>query len=743
MDTKFIKILVIDDNPSNLLSIKALINDLFLYAEVFTTTDGMEGIRIAKEEDPTAIFLDIFMPKMNGFEVCQKIKEDEQLSIIPVVFVTALETDREARIKALQVGAEGFLAKPIDELELVAKVKSMVKIKNANQYHRAEKERLNILVQERTQELEIELEKRRKAENTLLGLNIQLQQNQTAMLNLMDDMQNEIENRKRLESELESSLKNEKRQTFELELLLEGAKSILQDREFNLTAKKNFDLLKKITGAASGYVVLLNNQNPSKDLAYFKSDNMPFDIKNNIPLNPDSLKSVVLNTNKIIYENDFMHSHLGKSLPKDHVALRNALYSPLIMEGKSVGLICLINKAEDFNENDVRTAEAFSNLTTLALDNWKSREKLADSEELFRSTILQSNDGIVIADSEFRIIEWNIAQTQIFGYTADEMQGKTLWEFQYINLPEELRTEENFLQIKHKWLTIMDESVENKESLLSVIKEIEIQTKHNLRKTIQVSSFAIRLPGKTLYGSFTRDITDQKYTERMKDSFINMVSHELRTPLASIKGSIDLLMQLQETNFTKEQSLILDICKKNTDRLCTFVNHVLDFQKLKNKSIDLNIAKINLRKLLKDVYSLMLVPAKEKNIQLELDIKQNLPKIECDHDSIYRLMINLVSNGISFTEKGSVSISCKYISAIQAVEICVSDTGIGIQQDDIKKLFASFSQITSSNYSRPGSSGLGLAISKEIVERHHGKIWVESKINEGTSFFVVLPLTQG
>lgn len=238
MDTKFLKILVIDDNPSNLLSIKALINDLFLYAEVFTTTDGMEGIRIAKEEDPTAIFLDIFMPKMNGFEVCQKIKEDEQLSIIPVVFVTALETDREARIKALQVGAEGFLAKPIDELELVAKVKSMVKIKNANQYHRAEKERLNILVQERTQELEIELEKRRKAENTLLGLNIQLQQNQTAMLNLMDDMQNEIENRKRLESELESSLKNEKRQTFELELLLEGAKSILQDREFNLTAKK-------------------------------------------------------------------------------------------------------------------------------------------------------------------------------------------------------------------------------------------------------------------------------------------------------------------------------------------------------------------------------------------------------------------------------------------------------------------------------------------------------------------------
>ncbi|MDD4664292.1 MAG: response regulator, partial [Caldisericia bacterium] len=342
MNKSFLKLLVIDDNPDNLLSIKALICDLFLHVEVFMARDGISGIAIAKQEDPSVIFLDIHMPKLDGFEVCQKIKEDDQLAIIPVVFVTALETNKETRIKALQVGAEGFLSKPIDELELMAQIKAMVKIKDANMYHRIEKEKLSTLVRDRTEELEIELEKRKNAENTLRSLNVQLQQNQSVMLNLMEDMQNEIESRKRLESELESSLKKEKKQTYELELLLEGAKSILQDREFNLTAKKHFDLLKKITGAASGYVMLSNNQHPEKELAFFQSENMPFDIQKNTPLVSQSLKSVVLNSNKITYENDFKHSHWGKSLPKGHIPLRNALYSPLIMENKVVGLICLI-----------------------------------------------------------------------------------------------------------------------------------------------------------------------------------------------------------------------------------------------------------------------------------------------------------------------------------------------------------------------------------------------------------------
>ena len=210
MENTSLKILVIDDNPDNLLSIKALINEMFANAVVFTANNGLSGLKIAKKEDLSVILLDILMPGMDGFQVCHKIKKDEMLLHIPVVFITALGTDRETRIKALQVGAEGFLSKPINELELMAQIKAMVKIKKANIDRINEKERLGALVLERTKELEIELEKREKVESTLRDLNIKFQRNQFALMNVMEDMQEEIKNRKRLEEEIATSLENEK-----------------------------------------------------------------------------------------------------------------------------------------------------------------------------------------------------------------------------------------------------------------------------------------------------------------------------------------------------------------------------------------------------------------------------------------------------------------------------------------------------------------------------------------------------
>jgi len=156
----------------------------------------------------------------------------------------------------------------------------------------------------------------------------------------------------------------------------------------------------------------------------------------------------------------------------------------------------------------------------------------------------------------------------------------------------------------------------------------------------------------------------------------------------------------------------------------------------------INTTKVNIEKVLNDVYKMMVLPAKEKKLHLILDVPKNLPLFECDSDKIFRLVTNLVGNSIKYTEKGSVSITCNYLQKKNSILITVSDTGIGIHQDDLKKLFTSFSQVTSKNYSRPGSSGLGLAISKEIVDKHHGEIWVESVPDEGTSVFVQLPLQQ-
>ena len=132
MGNRILKILAIDDNQDNLITLKALINDAFPEAVTLTALNGTKGLELAGTEDPDLILLDIVMPGMDGFEVCKKLKTSNEICDIPVVFITALKGDKESRILALECGAEAFLAKPIDEYELTAQIRAMVKIKAAS-----------------------------------------------------------------------------------------------------------------------------------------------------------------------------------------------------------------------------------------------------------------------------------------------------------------------------------------------------------------------------------------------------------------------------------------------------------------------------------------------------------------------------------------------------------------------------------------------------------------------------------
>jgi len=162
-----LKILAIDDNNDNLISLKAIINDTFPGAVVLTALNGRKGIELAIANNPDVILLDIIMPGMDGFEVCRLLKLDERVNDIPVVFLTALKGDKENRIKALECGADGFLSKPIDETELIAQIRAMIKIKAANEQKRDEKERLERMVEERTIALQDELNEKIKAKKLL------------------------------------------------------------------------------------------------------------------------------------------------------------------------------------------------------------------------------------------------------------------------------------------------------------------------------------------------------------------------------------------------------------------------------------------------------------------------------------------------------------------------------------------------------------------------------------------------
>jgi len=175
MENKQIKILAIDDNPDNLVVLKALFTETFPNANLVSARSGKTGIELCINEKPDVVLLDIVMPEMDGYEVCRAIKSHYSIKHIPVVMITAARTDKESRIKALESGADGFLAKPLDESELTAQVKAMLRIKESEDRKLNEKAWLEKLVLERTEALERELHERKKAEEAILEGKIRYQ----------------------------------------------------------------------------------------------------------------------------------------------------------------------------------------------------------------------------------------------------------------------------------------------------------------------------------------------------------------------------------------------------------------------------------------------------------------------------------------------------------------------------------------------------------------------------------------
>jgi PAS domain S-box-containing protein len=184
MESRIIRILAIDDNPDNLVSIRALIQDAFPGAVTFTVLNGAKGFELAAAEDPDVILLDIVMPGMDGFDVCKKLKADKKLCDIPVVFLTALKGDPESRIRALECGGDAFLAKPIDKSELTAQIRAMLKVKQTNIAKLEENERLTSLVAEQFKEIT---------------------ETQAATLNLLEEASRENAARKKIEKALQES----------------------------------------------------------------------------------------------------------------------------------------------------------------------------------------------------------------------------------------------------------------------------------------------------------------------------------------------------------------------------------------------------------------------------------------------------------------------------------------------------------------------------------------------------------
>ncbi len=228
----------------------------------------------------------------------------------------------------------------------------------------------------------------------------------------------------------------------------------------------------------------------------------------------------------------------------------------------------------------------------------------------------------------------------------------------------------------------------------------------------------------------------------IQKEFSSTLSHELRTPLASIKAGVDIVLSGTTGDLTADQKDFLSKSKANIDRLNRLINDILDLAHLESGKTPVNIQPNDLNGVVRSVMETQGSVAQDKGVYLKSTLDPQLPAIAFDVDKIIQVLNNLIANAIKFTDKGGVTVSTFNHPQANHIEICIKDTGYGIQAEDIPKLFNKFQQLGEPAHRKTGGTGLGLAICKEIIRQHGGKIYVESKAGEGSAFYFVLPIQE-
>ncbi len=368
----------------------------------------------------------------------------------------------------------------------------------------------------------------------------------------------------------------------------------------------------------------------------------------------------------------------------------------------------------------------------------KLDQRLRDQQFYTRSLIESNIDALMTTDPSGIITDVNKQMEALTGCTRDELIGAPFKG--YFTDPE--RAEAGIkLVLSEKKVTDYELTARARDGKKTVV-------------SYNATTFYDR--DRTLQGVFAaaRDVTERKRVElelkqakadaesasRTKSDFLASMSHEIRTPMNAIMGIADLLAK---TPLSAEQNRYVQIFRRAGDNLLNLINDILDLSKVESSQLELERTGFSLSDLLGKVTEMVVTRAEEKGLALVFEIASDVPnELIGDPTRLQQVLLNLVGNAIKFTESGEVSVrvtSAGDSSSPTGLRFTISDTGIGIATANLGRVFERFSQADSSTTRRFGGSGLGLTISKRLVEAMGGRIWVESILAKGSVFSLVVP----
>lgn len=397
--------------------------------------------------------------------------------------------------------------------------------------------------------------------------------------------------------------------------------------------------------------------------------------------------------------------------------------------GFRVGTLCVIDtRPRTFSAADLallcdlaRIAEDELNHKEIsdALESWRV------SEQRFRAVFHESSIGMTMVDESRHIVQANLAfagmisippaelrGTPMAAYIHPEDRGRDRIEELFSGELERYRLEQRYVRPDGTWFwgALTASILRDRDGQPDVvIKMIE-------------------------------DVTERKELERVKDELVSVVGHELRTPLTSIRGSLGLLEAGVAGDLPGEAADMVRIARENTERLARLVEETLDLERLHAGRVELNVDTVLSSTLLTTTAQVVQPLADAAGVDLVWEAPGDL-ELNVDPDRIVQALVNLVANAIKFSPRGSCVRTTVKAHGTEGL-ISVRDQGRGIPLDQLESIFERFRQVDASDHREKGGTGLGLPISRAIVEQHAGRIWAESEPGEGSTFRITLPLTQ-
>lgn len=376
-----------------------------------------------------------------------------------------------------------------------------------------------------------------------------------------------------------------------------------------------------------------------------------------------------------------------------------------------------------FSERDFVLIQLFA--------QWIGNEMARSTSELqlsqFKTTLDKIRDCVYMFDpSSLRFFYVNQGAIEQVGYSYKELLNMTP-----VDITPDVSSED--------FSKMIEPLISGEQS--SLVYETVHQHKNGNRIPVDVFLQYIEPGNETpRFVALVRDITDRKRVENMKNDFVSTVSHELRTPLTSIHGSIALLASGAIGELPQAVMEMLRIAHKNTERLLVLINDILDLQKIESGILDFKFRYINLYNFLEQAIMANEGFASENHVNLNLVCKHKDVIVHVDQVRLMQVMNNLISNAAKFSdENGAIDVACSY--GHNTVRVSVTDYGEGIPEDFQENLFEKFTQADSSDSKKLGGSGLGLSISKSIIDKHGGKIGFDSSQAKGTTFYFELPVS--